>query len=80
MRAGSLHTAPCLGLLAACVPAASRLAGYPAFDMSNTSPPRRLCEHDGKFNMLHPLLHHMQANQKGLGVVAVSPRYALRQV
>jgi len=30
--------------------------------------------------MLHPLLHHMRANQKGLGVVAVSPRYAIRHV
>ena len=30
--------------------------------------------------MLHPLLHHMQANQQGQGVVAVSPRYAPRQV
>jgi hypothetical protein len=43
-------------------------------------PPCSLCEHDGRFNMLHPLLHHMQANQQGQGVVAVSPRYALRQV
>ena len=40
---------------------------------------RRLCEHSGSFNMLSPLLRHMQTMQQGLGVVAVSPRYATRQ-
>lgn len=37
-----------------------------------------LCEHEGCFNMLRPLLTHMCARQGGKGVVAVSPRYAQR--
>ncbi|PSC67013.1 alpha-1,3-glucan synthase Ags3, partial [Micractinium conductrix] len=39
---------------------------------------RSLCEHSGRFNMLRPVLEHMRTVQGGLGVVAVSPRYALR--
>lgn len=40
--------------------------------------PRSLCEHEGRFNMLRPLLAHMCMRQGGKGVVAVSPRYAQR--
>jgi hypothetical protein len=34
--------------------------------------------HIHRFNMLRPVLEHMRTVQGGLGVVAVSPRYALR--
>ena len=44
----------------------------------HSSSPDSLLEHEGHVNMLRPLLLHMEAAQAGLGVVAVSKRYAER--
>lgn len=52
----------------------------PRLSRCPSRPGCRLCEHEGKLDMLRPLLHHMRENQKGLGVVAVIARYADRRV
>ncbi|KAL4458945.1 hypothetical protein ABPG75_013810 [Micractinium tetrahymenae] len=51
---------------------------YSMLNIPLTPHTRSLCEHAGRFNMLRPLIEHMRLWQQGLGVVAVSPRYALR--
>jgi hypothetical protein len=51
---------------------------YSQLNIPLNSHTRTLAEHDGRFNMLRPLLAHMRDTQQGLGVVAVSPRYAIR--
>ncbi|KAL4459197.1 hypothetical protein ABPG75_014062 [Micractinium tetrahymenae] len=51
---------------------------YSMLNIPLTRHSRSLCEHAGRFNMLRPLLEHMRLWQQGLGVVAVSPRYATR--
>ena len=43
-----------------------------------SAPPPPPPSHIHRFNMLRPVLEHMRTVQGGLGVVAVSPRYALR--
>ncbi|KAI7845483.1 hypothetical protein COHA_001031 [Chlorella ohadii] len=53
---------------------------YAMFNLPLNEHTRSLCEHEGCFNMLRPLLTHMCARQGGKGVVAVSPRYAQRCV
>lgn len=39
---------------------------------------RMQCEQMGKFDFMNYVLHHINENQNGLGIVAVSPRYAQR--
>lgn len=51
---------------------------HPATPLPPQPSDARLCEHEGRFNMLRPLLDHIRSRQGGRGVVAVSPRYAKR--
>lgn len=51
---------------------------YRMLSLYPTSSNRAYCEHLGKFDIMNYVVNHIEENQKGIGIVAVSPRYALR--
>lgn len=48
------------------------------FNLHITPDTRYCCEHHNRFDMLRIVVSYMLREQAGMGVVAVSPRYALR--
>lgn len=51
---------------------------YSMFNLQRDESTSAACEHLSTFNFLYSVVHHIKKRQGGLGVVAVSPRYAVR--
>lgn len=51
---------------------------YSMFNLQRDASTVGACEHLSKFNFLYSVVEHLKERQEGLGVVAVSPRYAVR--
>ena len=51
---------------------------YAMLNLTRDKSTRSQCEHLGAFDSFHIIMNHIQTNQSGYGLVAVSPEYAAR--
>lgn len=51
---------------------------YEMLSLHPSNSNRIQCEHMGKFDFMNFVIHHVEEHQNGMGLVAVSPRYAQR--
>lgn len=51
---------------------------YEMLSLYPNSSNRKRCEHMGKFDFMNFVIYHIEEQQNGMGLVAVSPRYAQR--